>query len=327
LLSIATAQWKEKDAREEITEFVDDINSVGNGFNFDKDFVLKTCLVLNDFKKIAFKVDNFNKENMIKIESNWDNIAKAIESAVLLVSNFGYNRDTLTSNNAVIPIAYYLYKKGLPHNFVQASKYSEDRKKLFKWLILSLLKRAFGGQPDTVLTPTREILLKQNVTFPLDKLVEKFRGGTKSLVFGNDDIDNLFEYKYGQSYTFSTLALLYPTLDFRNKFHIDHIFPKSFFTRKKLIKKGIDENEVDYFMDEFNYLANLQLLEGVPNQEKSDSNFENWLNKTYPNKEERNEYMKKHYIPELDLSLDNFRNFIKKRYNLMRRKFKEILQD
>ena len=46
LLSIATAQWETKDAREEIISFVDEINSIGDGFNFNKDFVLKSCLVL-----------------------------------------------------------------------------------------------------------------------------------------------------------------------------------------------------------------------------------------------------------------------------------------
>ena len=71
LLSIATAQWEEKDAREEITGFVDEINRIGDGFNFNKDFVLKTCLVLSDFSDIAFKVDNFNRTNMLKIEESW----------------------------------------------------------------------------------------------------------------------------------------------------------------------------------------------------------------------------------------------------------------
>lgn len=40
LLSIATARWKTKDAREEITKFVDEINQIGDGFRFDKDFVI-----------------------------------------------------------------------------------------------------------------------------------------------------------------------------------------------------------------------------------------------------------------------------------------------
>lgn len=41
LLSIATAQWQEKDARELIHDFVDDINQIGDGFSFNKDLVLK----------------------------------------------------------------------------------------------------------------------------------------------------------------------------------------------------------------------------------------------------------------------------------------------
>ena len=64
LLSIATAQWKKLDASKVIHEFVDKINDIGKGFNFNKDFVLKSCLVLADIKDIKFKVDNFSSENM-----------------------------------------------------------------------------------------------------------------------------------------------------------------------------------------------------------------------------------------------------------------------
>ena len=55
LLSIATAQWTERDAREVIHEFVDDINAIGDGFDFSKDNVLKSCLVLADLD-VRFKV-------------------------------------------------------------------------------------------------------------------------------------------------------------------------------------------------------------------------------------------------------------------------------
>jgi hypothetical protein len=97
------------------------------------------------------------------------------------------------------------------------------------------------------------------------------KGKPKSIEFNDDEITNLFFYKYGQKQTFSVLALLYPTLDFRNKFHQDHIFPKSFFTDKKLNKKGIEDGKIEFYLNNFNYLANLQLLEGIPNQEKSDT--------------------------------------------------------
>jgi len=36
LLSVATAQWKQRDAREEVTEFVDELNSIGDGFNLQR---------------------------------------------------------------------------------------------------------------------------------------------------------------------------------------------------------------------------------------------------------------------------------------------------
>lgn len=326
LLSIATAQWQERDAREEITKFVDELNDVGDGFRFDKDFVLKSSLVLGDFPEIAFKVDSFNKGNMLAIETKWSEISEAIRLAVTLVSSLGYNRDTLTSNNAIIPISYYLLKKGLPHTFVQSSNHIDDRKKIHKWLVLSLLKRTFSGQPDNVLRPIRQILSYGHSSFPLDEIVEKFKGGTKSLIFDDDEIENLLSYRYGQSYTFSALALLYPSLDFRNKFHIDHIFPKSFFTKKKLLKKGVDESKVDYYLDNFNYLANLQLIEGISNQEKSDTAFEEWLYKTYPSEPDRKDYRRKHYIPDTDFSFENFESFIIEREKLMTEKFKTIVK-
>ncbi|NOQ34003.1 MAG: DUF262 domain-containing protein [Methanosarcinales archaeon] len=327
LLSIATAQWQKKDAREEIIGFVDEINNIGGGFNFDKDFVLKTCLVLSDFGDIAFKVRNFNKENMLTIEINWDRISEAMRLAITLVSSFGYTRDTLTSNNAVIPISYHLLRRGLPHNFVQSSNYIDERNQVHKWLILSLLKRTFSGQPDNVLRRLRQVLSEQNSSFPLTKIVEKLKGGTKSIVFNDDEIENLFYYRYGQSYTFSALALLYPSLDFRNKFHQDHIFPKTLFTNKRLIERGITEqNKVEFYLNNFNYLANLQLLEGIPNQEKSDMDFEEWLYRTCPIEQERKDYMNKHYIPDIDLSFDNFENFITDRKKLMANKFKSLIE-
>lgn len=326
LLSIATAQWKEKDAREEITSFVKEINNIGDGFNINKDFVLKSCLVLSDFKDIAFKVDNFNTENMLLIEKNWEGISEAIKSAIILLSSLGYHRETLTSNNALIPIAYYLYRKGSPGNFAESSRHKEDREAIFKWLVIALLKRIFGGQPDNVLRPIREVI--KNLTterFPFDEILQKLKGSTKSMLFDDDEIANLFYYQYGQSYTYSVLAFIYPSLDFRNKFHQDHIFPKKLFTRKRLLKRGIDEEKIDLYLDNYNSLANLQLLEGVPNQEKSGKNFNEWVEEKYPDLIERKEYMQKHFIPDIDLSLENFGEFVKQREQLITFSFKRML--
>jgi uncharacterized protein with ParB-like and HNH nuclease domain len=326
LLSIASAQWKEKDAREEITSFVDEINAIGNGFNIDKDFVLKSCLVLSDINDIAFKVDNFNKDNMRNIEKYWDNITESIRSSYNLLNSFGYNRETLTSNNATIPIAYYLYRKNNPLNFDIATKYEEDRKNISLWLALVLLKRIFSGQPDNVLRPVREIIKNENNLFPFDTIITKLKGTPKSLSFGDDEIDNLFWNEYGKSYTFSILVLLYPSLDYRNKFHEDHIFPKILFTEKKLLKLGIAEDKIEFYLGNYNYLANLQLLEGIPNQEKSKIPFDVWIKGKYPKLIDRKAYMERNYIPDINFELNNFEEFINRRTQLMKNNFKKILR-
>jgi len=326
LLSIATAQWKTRDAREEIIEFVDEINNIGEGFNFNKDFVLKSCLVLSGIKDIAFKVDNFNKSNMLKIEEEWESITHSIRVAVGLVSSFGFNRDTLTSNNAIIPIAYFLKKNNSSESFIVSTKNLGDKALIKKWLLFTLIKRAFSGQPDAVLRPIRKIIDDNGADFPYDKIVDQFKGTNKSLLFSDEDIDNLLWYKYGQSFTFSVLSLLYPNLDYRNIFHIDHIFPKSLFTTSKLRKRGLSESEIEEFQSRYNNLANLQLLEAVPNIEKLDKEFDVWLNQTFKSKEEQNDYKKRHLIPEVELSFENFLEFYQEREKLIIDKLSKMLR-
>jgi hypothetical protein len=40
-------------------------------------YILKACLVLSGFSDISFKVDNFNRSNMLVIEPNWDELTNA----------------------------------------------------------------------------------------------------------------------------------------------------------------------------------------------------------------------------------------------------------
>ena len=325
LLSIATAQWTTKDAREEITSFVDDINRIEEGFDFSKDFVLKSCLVLSDFADIAFKVDNFNAKNMKIIEEGWDRIGKALRLAIDLISSFGYNYQNLTSANAIIPIAYYILQKDNPENFILTSNFREDRERIWKWFTVSLLKRVFSGQPDNVLRPIRNIIKEKNTNFPIDQIIDRFKGTNKSISFTEDDIDNLLYLKYGKSHIFSVLVLLYPTLDFRNRFHQDHIFPRSLFGKVKLKDAGIPKEGIDFYLENVNYIANIQLLEGLPNEEKSNMDFSEWIAKTFKTDKEKKEYMEKHLIPDINLSFKNFPHFIEERKKLIANKLKSIL--
>lgn len=327
LLSIASAQWQNHDAREEIIEIVDDVNAIGDGFRINKDFVLKTALVLSDFSDIAFKVDNFNKHNMMKIESRWEDIKKSIKQAVLLVSSFGYSGESLTSNNALIPIAYYLFINGMPDNFVDSGTTRANREKIKKWLIRSLLKKAFSGQPDNVLRPIREILKTNGSNeFPIEEILERFKGTNKSIQFTDDDIDEfLLKLTYGKSDTLSTLMILYPSLDFSNKFHEDHMYPKSKFTKSYLRKQRVPEDKLDWYIDTVNDICNLQLLAAQLNEEKLATDFNEWFNSHYPTDNDKYQYRTINYLPEMEYSYANYPLFIEERKKLIKAQLSKVL--
>ncbi|HPQ29398.1 MAG TPA: DUF262 domain-containing protein [Desulfobacteraceae bacterium] len=326
LLSIATAQWTNRDAREEIFSFVDSINSIGDGFNFTKDFVLKSCLVLSGIKDIAFKVDNFNKPNMQKIEDEWDKISSAIRIAIGLISGFGYSRETLTSNNAIIPIAYFIKKNDLSESIITSTKAVNVKASIAKWLRLSLIKRVFSGQPDNVLRPLRRIIDENGSDFPLDQFKEHFKGTNKSLLFSNEEIDNLLGYSYDQSFTFSVLALLYPDLDYRNVFHIDHMFPQSLFTYSKLTKRNLSSVHILDFITKYNRLANLQLLEERPNLEKRNKEFDVWFSESFSTESERYAYKERHMIPDVNLQFENFLAFFNERESILKNRLCSLLK-
>lgn len=329
LLSIASAQWQNYDAREEITDFVDKVNAVGSGFKINKDFVLKTALVLSNFSDIAFKVDNFNRHNMEKIENAWGTIKKAIMQAVHLVDYFGYSGETLSSNNALIPIAYYLMTIGLPENFVESKTQSvkENKQKIKKWLIMSLLKKAFSGQPDNVLRPIRDIIRDNGTNqFPLEQIINKFKGTNKSIQFNEEDIDEyLLKLNYGAKETLSTLMLLYPSLDFSNIFHEDHMYPKSKFKKKYLKENGVEEGKIEQYIETVNNIANIQLLPAQANEEKLNTDFDKWFNSQNQSDDEKIQYRTIHMLPDMDYSYANFIDFIEKRRAILKEKLKKIL--
>ena len=106
LLSIAVAQWSKRDARNEIHSLVDELNGTGTGFNFSKDFVLKAGLMLTDIASVGFKVENFNRVNMEKLEANWPKVRRTLLVTVQVAASFGFNGQTLRADSALMPIAY-----------------------------------------------------------------------------------------------------------------------------------------------------------------------------------------------------------------------------
>lgn len=325
LLSIATAQWNDKDAREVIYKAVDDLNSIGNGFNLDKDFVLKSCLYfIKEIKNIKFQVNNFKKENMDLIEMNWEKILFVLKITLNLFKSFGYSKDNLSSNVCILPVALYIFKNNIDMGIIDSQIFAEDRVLIKEWIIKSTLKRIFSGT-ENILKPIRDIILENDYKkFPLLEIKEKLKLiHGRSINFSDEDIEAFLDYRYSDTNTFSILQLLYPNLDYRNNFHIDHIFPKSKFNKKYLEKLGLNIEDIY----DCNYLANLQLLDGNQNIQKNDKDFVEWIKQQNFSENDKKEYYKKNYIPEeLELNLDNFNEFIDKRGLLLFEKLKFILK-
>jgi hypothetical protein len=325
LLSIATAQWNTLDAREEINALVDELNQTGSGFSFSKDFVLKTCLMLADLDT-RWMVGNFTKANMERIEAQWPEAVEALRLTVRLLAAFGFNGETLPSVNAVIPIAYYLNRRKAPSGYVESAAFAGDRATVRRWLNVALLKRIFSGQPDVILRIVREVLQKHDGEFPYTAIETALRASPRTMRFEEDELAMVLDESYGKPYAYPTLALLYPWLDFQHHFHQDHIHPRSRFTPAKLGQVGITApTEVEWFREQMDRIPNLQLLQGLPNQEKSAKAFETWLMETYPDAKARQEYRERHLIPPVDLSAANFREFYEARRALMLDRLKQLV--
>lgn len=326
LLSIATAKWKEKEARTIIHSFVDQLNAVGNKFNFNKDLVLKSCLVLTDLKDIRFRVDNFTNENMDKIENEWESISNALLNSVKLINRFGFSGQTLTATNAIVPIAYFLKKNSIGEEILHHSEQEKNRNLIKEWLYRALLKKIFGGTPDNLYPTYRNIISANLKTFPLEQLIEKYKGTNKSLDFQESNIEHLLTTQYGTSFAFMVLGLLYP-LNHDYVFHQDHIHPKSLFNHKLLEKLGVtSQQEREEFISNYNSLPNLQLIEAIANQQKSAKSLEDWLDFAYPTPEKKNSYKLLHFFPENEsIELTNFLNFYNKRKELLKEQLMRIL--
>lgn len=324
LLSIATAQWK-SDAREAIYGLVDELNENGDGFEFNKDFVLKSALVLTDRPNIKFNVENFDRENTKAIEDNWDeSVRKPLLQATELVASYGYHGKTLTSSNVLIPIAYYLRQIRSPSNFAVHKNYAEDRRLIRKWLVVSLLKSVFSSKTDTLLGAIRTTLQNKKVQgFPFDALDKTLAGHGVSLKFSDEELNTLLDVEYGTRNAFSVLAAAYPALNTQFKFHLDHIYPKSGFDRRKLKKAGFSDDDIEFYVSSFNQLPNLQMLEGVANQSKLDTPFEDWIKPLQADAVSWTNYRGQHMIPALtSFGLNNFKEFHSTRRRLLFEKLK-----
>jgi hypothetical protein len=327
LLSIATAQWKDLDAREAIHDLVDSLNGVGQGFAFSKDLVLKAGLVLTDIGDIRFRVTNFGAANMRRLESNWDGVASALRVAARLLADFGFNERNLKADSVLIPVAFYLHRRQLGEAYLTGKAHQEDRQAVRHWVLRSLLKAGvWGSGLDTLLASLRTCIREEGAEgFPVVTIETAMARLGKSLRFDEGEIEGLVEAQYGSRNVFPLLSLLYPGLNVHNEFHEDHIFPRKLFVPARLRRAAVPEESIEAFRQSMNGLPNLQLLEGPVNTQKSDSLPMEWARTRYPERRALGMYLSSHDMHDLPEDIKDFLVFYRARRDRMAARLGELL--
>ncbi|EMG88552.1 hypothetical protein HMPREF1395_00816 [Helicobacter pylori GAM112Ai] len=306
LMSILTASFS-SDIREKIRELVDALKDKGFS-NMKQDQVLKTYLLLVG-SNTEFKLKNFNKPNIKKIEDNWEKITDSIYNATKLLETFGY-AGYLGSAYILSSLAYFY--------FLNSKMNESDKEQALKFVRNAQITSYFSNSTDTKLSAIAHSM-KEAQTF--ESFHHNLAKHEKNpLKITNDTIEEMM-CSSSHARVFPILQILYPNLKYKTTtFHIDHIYPKSKFKKEN---KKLNQD----FYGWKDYLFNLQLLEGAENSAKKDKDPEVWLKEEYKdNQQAIEEYKKRNYIdPNLRLEWENIKEFREKREEAIIEKLKEAL--
>lgn len=327
LLSVATAQFTQLDARSAVHGLVDDLNTVGQGFAFTKDNVLKAGLMITDRADIRFRVDAFTTENVAALEDNWERIERALRVAVQLLASLGFSERTLSAGSVLLPLADYVAHRGLSEDYTTSPAHRNDREVVRRWVTRSLLKQGIWGSGlDTLLTRLRRTIRTAGATgFPAADLEAEMAAMGKSTVLSNAELEELVEVPIGNRRAYRLLALLYPGIDTRNEFHLDHLFPRSLFTSRKLAEAGIDGDLHDGYQDLRDRLPNLQLLEGPVNVSKQATPPAQWARSYLPDPIARAGWLAAHDLTALPEELAGFLDFYEARRAAILGRLRQLL--
>ncbi|WP_101001186.1 DUF262 domain-containing protein [Helicobacter pylori] len=305
LMSILTASFS-SDVREKMHELVDTLKDKDFP-NVGQDQVLKTCLLLVG-SNTEFKLKNFNKPNIKKIEENWEKITDSIYNATKLLETFGY-AGYLGSAYILSSLAYFY--------FLNSKMDKNDEEQALKFVRNAQIMSYFSSTTDTKLSAIAHSIKEARTFEAFNHNLAKHQ--TWPLKITNDTIEGMVFFD-SHALVFPVLQILYPNLNYKTTtFHIDHIYPKSKFNKKN---KKLNQD----FYGWRDYLFNLQLLEGAENQAKKDKDPEVWLKEEYKNERAVEEYRKRNYIdPTLKLEWENIKEFREKREEAIITKLKEVL--
>lgn len=317
LFSLLASEWALAD--EEMEELLEELNRTGYGF--DRDFVLKSCLVMLG-QGAKYEVMKFRKPEVREaFVKNWT----ALSDAVKAVRDFLHGKTFLKSDKAVpsylglIPLIYLRYK------YADTWSATVGRE---EYVLRTMLTGAFSGTPDNLIDRCVKSI-DERKAFELDEIFHIIRSDGRSLEVTSETI---LGTRYGKPQSHLIFNLWYRAFDYEPALEDslpqqDHIFPQNFLNSQKELNPETGRSRKVYWADEQHQIANLALLTAKENgfQGKSGELPETWIPKQLTDDPG---FLDRHLIPkdpELWKSA-NFRKFIEARRVLILERFKPYLQ-
>ncbi len=314
LFSLLTSSWDEADDKMEI--LLDELNK--QGFAFNRDFILKTCLTLLD-QGARYDVEKFRKKGVREnIEKKWDEIRAATKDVADFVQGSTFIRcdKALPSYLVLIPLVYLRY------HFLTAW---DTKQNVERYLLRSLLAGAFSGTPDQVIDDTVN-KMKDIKKFDQNEMFGVIRSAGRSLELTED---RFWAIGYGSANIHLLFNLWYRDFNYTPSYannlpQIDHIFPQSLLKTVKSRSPDTGRMSITKYKEgDRNQLANCMLLTARENGAggKGDTPPDEWF------KDKNLAYLDQHLIPhnpEL-WKLERFEDFITERKILIKAKFADLL--
>tara|TARA_R110002049_G_scaffold291383_2_gene475299 strand:- start:5957 stop:7633 length:1677 start_codon:yes stop_codon:yes gene_type:complete len=315
LFSLLTSSWEDADERMEL--LLEELNQ--SGYDFTRDFILKTCLTLLD-KGPRYDVAKFRdgktKEEIIE---GWE----ALQNSIKDVRDFLYGKTFIRTDRAMpsylalIPLIYFRY------HFADKWKRATN---LDTYILRTLLTGAFSGTPDNLIDRcTKQIAEARN--FDYRELFGIIRADGRSLDVNRDTILNL---SYGSKEIHMIFNLWYKDFNYQPTYQnslpqVDHIFPQSLLKRVKDMNPDSGKrNLLRYRSDMRDQIANCMLLTAEENGAggKRDTPPTEWF------ADKSASYLDMHLIPRDSAlwELERFKDFLEERKRLIVEKFSHMIQ-
>jgi hypothetical protein len=187
-----------------------------------------------------------------------------------------------------------------------------------QWVLRSLLRQGIWGSGlDTLLTRLRGAIKAHGANgFPVAEIELTMGEIGKSLAFDEVAVQGLLQIKYGDRNCLPLLSLIYPSGDSARR-QVDHVFPQTAFTRKKLEGLGVPPEQIEPMTAAAQEIPNLQLLTPADNESKGSRFPEAWLVSAFPEETTRAAVCAFHHLGEISDSLDDFGDWFAARRGML----------